>query len=442
MKYFFILLFYSLFLPLYQTTQAQPGWNVLNSNTTINLKSVYFPTYDTGYVVGNSALILKTTTAGLDWMVLSHPYSFSFNDVFFFNPDEGLAVGESGFIIRTTDGGTNWSLISSGVSDELLSVTFIDSFGICGARSQTILYSTNAGITWNISQSGYIGGGFWGAVMLSPQIGFLGGENSIFQPLVGKTTDSGQNWDFSAFYLNSNEGRITGIDFTDQFIGYASCRVWDGRGAISKTTDNGNNWSTIFFSSVLNSIDFPISNASLIGYAVGDAGTVLKTYNTGISWFTQTSGTNKRLNKVFFMDLDFGYIVGDEGTILKTTTGGEPVTNIGENESGTGEQFTFKLYQNTPNPFSAGGRSAYGGNPSTTIRFTILDFPAGNGTGRFTTLKVYDVLGNEVATLVNEEKPVGHYEVEFDATGLPSGIYYYQLRTNSFIETRKMILTK
>jgi len=346
MKCCFKLLFCTFFLFFYHSAQAQQGWNLLNSNTTNNLKSVHFPAYDTGYVVGNSALILKTTNAGLDWINLPHPFSFSFNDIFFFNTDVGLAVGESGFIIRTTDGGLNWTVIPSGVSDELLSVAFFDNFGICGARSQTILYSTDSGMSWNVAQSGYVGGGFWGAVLLSPQIGFLGGENSIFQPLVARTTDGGRNWDFTAFYLNNNEGRITGIEFTDQFVGYASSRVWDGRGAISKTMDSGNNWSTTFFNSVLNSIDFPVSNASLIGYAVGDSGTVLKTYNTGINWSTQTSGTNNRLNKVFFIDLDYGYIVGDEGIILKTTTGGEPPTNIKEIESITAKQFTFQLFQN------------------------------------------------------------------------------------------------
>jgi len=85
----------------------------------------------------------------------------------------------------------------------------------------------------------------------------------------------------------------------------------------------------------------------------------------------------------------------------------------------------FTLNQNYPNPF----------NPSTTIRFTIYDL-------RFTSLKVYDVLGKEVATLIYEEKPAGNYEVEFNATILPSGIYFYQLKTDGFVETKKMVLMK
>jgi hypothetical protein len=85
----------------------------------------------------------------------------------------------------------------------------------------------------------------------------------------------------------------------------------------------------------------------------------------------------------------------------------------------------FVLYQNYPNPF----------NPTTNIRFRISDFG-------FVFLKIYDALGNEVKTLVNENKSVGEYQVKFSANGLTSGIYYYRLETKDFSETKKMILLK
>ena len=85
----------------------------------------------------------------------------------------------------------------------------------------------------------------------------------------------------------------------------------------------------------------------------------------------------------------------------------------------------FELKQNYPNPF----------NPSTTIRYAV-------SSRQYVTLKIYDVLGNEVAILVNEEKPIGSYEVEFDATTLPSGIYFYRLQAGSFVETKKMLLLR
>jgi len=427
-----------------QNGEQDSGWQIIFSGTTNELQSIHFTNSGIGYTCGNSGTILKSIDEGISWNQITVPTSVNLNDIFVFDQNAAIAVGNAGTIIRTENGGADWSVISSGVTDDLLSISFFDSLGICGARSQTILYSSNSGSSWNTAQSGWIGGGFWGAVMLSQQIGFLAGENSIYQPLLGMTTDSGQNWNFTAFYLNYNEGRATGIDFTDLFIGYASSRVWDGRGAISKTTNSGNTWVTIFFNNPLWGIDFPISNAGQGGYAVGDSGIILKTYDAGTSWQTQQSGTSLRLNKVNFIDLDFGFAVGDSGIILRTTTGGEPAT-LAVNEDSRVKN--FKLLQNYPNPF----------NPSTQIRFSIpLDV---RRESQYVTLLVYDVLGNEVATLFNEELPAGEYVVEFSAIGgsasggdvwnLPSGIYFYQLnvyatngRARSFIETKKMLLIK
>ncbi len=180
------------------------------------------------------------------------------------------------------------------------------------------------------------------------------------------------------------------------------------------------------------SIDFPISGASQVGYAVGSQGTILKTYNAGADWQQQISGTNLKLNKVHFKDFDFGFAVGENGIILKTKTGGEPATVV-ENENQSPR--SFELFQNYPNPF----------NPLTKIKFII---PLVETTRRvvFTTLKVYDVLGNEIATLVNEELSAGEYEVEFNPESSikhpASGIYFYQMRAGSFVQTKKMILLR
>jgi hypothetical protein len=128
-----------------------------------------------------------------------------------------------------------------------------------------------------------------------------------------------------------------------------------------------------------------------------------------------------------------GILYGD--TTVVSVTEQEPNPNL------------FFLEQNYPNPF----------NPTTKIKFTIPSVIAnpdeiGMKQSQLITLKVYDVLGNEVVTLVNEEKPAGSYEVEFSAKGgsasggnafnLPSGVYFYQLETGSFVETKKMILLK
>jgi hypothetical protein len=101
------------------------------------------------------------------------------------------------------------------------------------------------------------------------------------------------------------------------------------------------------------------------------------------------------------------------------------VDYLGTVENNSWSVAKFTLSQNYPNPF----------NPTTTVNYQIPELS-------FVTLKVYDVLGNEIATLVNEEKPAGSYEVDFSGNNLTSGIYFYQLQAGEFIETKKMILLK
>lgn len=103
------------------------------------------------------------------------------------------------------------------------------------------------------------------------------------------------------------------------------------------------------------------------------------------------------------------------------------ITNLFDINTSVEETFyqipsAFVLYQNYPNPF----------NPSARIQYAI-------GSRQFVTLKVYDVLGNEIAALVNEEKPAGNYEVEFNASKLSSGVYFYKLQAGDFVQTKKMI---
>jgi choice-of-anchor B domain-containing protein len=98
---------------------------------------------------------------------------------------------------------------------------------------------------------------------------------------------------------------------------------------------------------------------------------------------------------------------------------------VGIEDNATSLVENYHLFQNYPNPF----------NPTTNFEFRIADFG-------FVSLKVFDVLGNEITTLVNEEKVAGSYEINFDASGLPSGVYFYKLQAGDFVETKKMILLR
>jgi photosystem II stability/assembly factor-like uncharacterized protein len=309
-------------LVLYSSVTVCGEWSAANSGTINNLNGAYLLDSGIAFVVGDAGTILKSTDAGATWAPLVSGTTNTLYEVYLFDGSQGVVVGDQGLILRTTDGGAMWQSVASGVKDALRSIFFSGANGIAGADSQTILYSTDSGASWQISQSGFFGGGFPGAHMLSPSIGFVAGQNSIFQPLVGATTDGGASWTFEAFYFDKNEGGATDVRFLDVNTGVVSGFVFDGRGAIARTTDAGVNWSTLFFDQPIEGLDFPQMTS---GFAVGWGGRILHTTNMAVTWTDQTSGTSANLNDVSFAsDALRGIAVGDSGTILWTSSGGGP----------------------------------------------------------------------------------------------------------------------
>jgi hypothetical protein len=145
------------------------------------------------------------------------------------------------------------------------------------------------------------------------------------------------------------------------------------------------------------------------------------TSNGGTNWSDQISSTSNSLRSIYFSSATTGWAVGDLGTILKTTSGG--ITAIVSIGNSIPEHFS--LSQNYPNPF----------NPATRISFDIPKT-------LFVKLVVYDILGKEIAVLVNKELKTGTYNYDWDASEWASGIYYYKLITGDYTDTKKMILIK
>jgi hypothetical protein len=198
-------------------------------------------------------------------------------------------------------------------------------------------------------------------------------------------------------------------------------------GIILKTTNAGINWYIQYenFNCDLKSIFMANEN---IGYAVGDksgylnGNMILKTTNGGNNWFSQSVPSIIGLYSVFFSNVETGYICGKNGVVLKTTNGGN-LTGI--NLIVVEMPFNFSLSQNYPNPF----------NPQTRIKFAVPK-------ASFTKLIIYDLLGREVATLVNEELKPGTYEADWDGSNYSSGVYFYKIISGDFVETKKMVLMK
>jgi photosystem II stability/assembly factor-like uncharacterized protein len=406
--------------------------------------------------------LLKSTDKGFTWTRHSVSDNNYFQTISFEDTLNGIAStlsGSSPKIFRTFDGGENWQHITTLGGYDLKDICFIDSVTVyaCG---NGVLKSTDGGYNWiNINYTGLSGIQF-----LNSLTGFaVGGHNVI------KTTDGGQNWTLINSGL-TNDVSLKQVQFIDEYNGIAAGK------SVIHTSDGGQSWE------IYDLFHDYLESASMVNdsvwYTVGQYGSILKTVTGGVvpvelfsftatantkevilNWSTATETNNSGfeiLRSTKENDWNkIGFVPG-HGTTTETQhhsfTDNEvkpckyqyKLKQIDYDGSFEYSQIVeveipfvneFSLSQNYPNPF----------NPSTVISYQLPVIG-------FVTLKVYDILGREVATLVNEEKPAGEYEVEFSAKGgsasggdaynLPSGIYFYQLKAGQYSETRKMILLK
>ncbi|MEK9138586.1 MAG: T9SS type A sorting domain-containing protein, partial [Bacteroidota bacterium] len=202
-------------------------------------------------------------------------------------------------------------------------------------------------------------------------------------------------------------------------------------GTILRTTNGGVTWSARVSGTTKDLRDAAMTSPTT-GVIVGIDGRMLSATDGGTNWIRVASNSANSLLGVSFFGTSRGIAVGSDGTILRTPV----VVSVGE-RSAEGNPNRFQLEQNHPNPF----------NPVTTIRYSLPSQSISSaqervGVGSYVTLKVYDVLGREVATLVNEVKQPGTYMVQWDAAGLASGMYFYRLSTTNFVQTRKLVLLR
>ncbi|HRK01010.1 MAG TPA: YCF48-related protein [Ignavibacteria bacterium] len=378
-----------------------------------NYNSNFFINQNTGFTAGNDGKILKTTNAGLNWIEKQSNTIQNLNEVTFADENTGYVCGDTGTVLKTTDGGENWEKLSINVNVNLNSIDFLDlQTGIVVGKEGKILKTTNSGSEWITINSGVT------SELL--ELNFPNTQNNSTGYIIDeirtlKSTDRGNTWS-----LILNGGGI-GMYFVDSLTGYST----GGSGIILKTTNGSINWITQSGGVIdnLNGIYFIDKNN---GYSAGNGGAVTKTTNGGTTWIPQTRLTNNNLNSVFFTDADNGYITGDFGTLIKTTNGG--LVFISSNSETTPEDFA--LYQNYPNPF----------NSSTVIRYEI------NRPGNVE-LKLYDITGKLVSTLVKEVQERGSYSVLFSPESnemqLQSGVYFYTLKYESEnILTKKLLYIK
>ncbi|MDI6765969.1 MAG: YCF48-related protein [Bacteroidota bacterium] len=401
---------------LYHVSSGGLIWQDRASTVTgQKLRSISFSDLNNGLVVGDRGTLLHTTNGGKTWTrrlqgTLFESAGVLFSSVHFIDNFVGTVVGGGGVILRTMDGGLNWTVQTSGVTHSLNDMLFFNTYeGFVVGSNGTILRTTNGGNDW-FNNSGYTNKSLNSISFSDSYNGVAVGDDGIILHTTNKGIDwlprnSGTNLRLKSVSLRSNIGVAIGE-----------------QGIILRTSDAGNSWSkqTSVITNTLNEVYFFDDNT---GIAVGLNGAIIRTTDGGLTWVILPSVTNNSLYGVSILDGNIGTVVGDYGTILRTTTGLVRVDELLLSEI----PIEFRLHQNYPNPF----------NPSTTIRYEL---PRES----FVTLKVYNLLGQEVATLVNEKKEAGRYNIEFRISdfGFSSGVYFYRLVAEDYVSTKKFLLLK
>lgn len=394
----------------------------------VQLNSILFSVPNNGLILGTKGTILHSSDFGFQWTQVESNTTLNLNKSYFIDGDNGWLIGDSGLVMRTFDGGLNWSKLDNEISLKLFSVFFSDSsVGFISAKN-SIYKTTNSGLDWeqkHFDQNAE----YYAVKFLDTLNGFAAGDSSAWGVIL-KTSDGGNNW-FTVY--REYFGFLSDISFPSQSVGYISGE----NSVVLKTIDGGNNWERLI---TINAGEYDWQSVYFvdenIGWVCGWRGAILNTTDGGLTWIEQRPeiGNFYSLNSIFFIDSLTGWTVGHGydstfyAEILKTTNGG--VTSINDDENVFTTQYF--LEQNYPNPF----------NPSTVIRYQIPE-------SGLVSLKVYDLLGREITTLVDEHKPAGSYDVKFDGSKLSSGVYIYQIKSSTndeqagnYMDMKKMILIK
>lgn len=400
-------------------------WILQTSGTVENLNEVMFQNSNTGYVCGTSGVIVKTTNSGSNWNLLNSSTSnelksISINPV---NNDYVVAVGKFSTLLLSTNAGSNWVNIPVTPID-YQRVRHADIFNvyICGNFGR-VLHSTNAGSNWNIRPITGADTLFALACLNSTTVLAAGnGADKIY-----RTTNSGVNWQTVSTGMPSDK-KINDILFIGSTTGYAltSHRV------LLKTVNGGLNW--ISYGQILASADIEAKRFFITGDIAyitltrtdnNEAG-IFANYQagSGLLWYQQQANFITRgLISILFVNANTGFAACNLGNIFKTTnSGGDP---IGIQQISNHLPEKFELLQNYPNPF----------NPVTNIQFSVPK-------GEFVKLIIYDALGKQIDLLVNSYLNPGIYNVDFNAANLNSGVYFYKISAGNFSQTKKMVLIK
>ena len=466
-----------------RTTNGGTNWTSQTSVTSEILRGVSFTDANTGTAVGREGTILRTTNGGTNWISQTSGTTYYLSGVSLTDENNGTAVGALGTILRTTNGGTNWTSQTSGTTYGLLGVFFTDAnTGTAVGYGGTILRTTNGGTNWTTQTSGTATTiRLRGVSFTDANTGTIVGDSGIIlrttnggaqlpipsAPLlispannaIGQTLNLSLVWksvEFANIYRLqlASDTSFTNIILDDSTMTDTMKAVtnlspltiyyWRVNASNSAGTSA---WSSIWnFTTLLAPPITPILLSPLNGSMV--------TTTPLLDWNDVSSATSYRMqvsevanfmttviDKISLTQSNYQVPNGILSNNVKYYWRARARNAAGWSPWASAWNFTthltginliageipvdFYLYSNYPNPF----------NPSTKIK---IDIPKSS----YVKLIVYDILGREIKTLVNEKLNAGRYETNWDGSSYPSGVYFYKLITDEYVSVKKMLLMK
>ena len=410
-----------------ESVPVEKSWFQQISGVDDRLNSVDAVSQQVGWTCGRYTVVLRTTDSGETWTDASGDMaSHSFASIDALDENTALVTGynydtERSYIHKTTDGGSTWTDVY-GQDHAIHHICMFDALngravGDPMDNSWTVLETTDGGDTWSMLDScpsaaegdcGYYCSVSW----YSTEGGWLGTNTSKAY----HTPDRGASW----FNQPIPElVRVRSIAFEPEGVVGVACSGSDEH--MARTTDSGAAWENI--TPPQEGIIYYMHHADNGFWTLIDE-SVYSSDNDGDDWDHETTATADLRDISFHGSNEnrTGWAVGNGGVIMRYGTETTAVKSYGEENI---RPESMMLYQNYPNPF----------NPTTTIQFQLKE--AG-----FVELKIFDLRGKEIETLMKESKDKGVYNCVWDAKDLPSGIYLYRLKVGDHIETKKLILQK
>ncbi len=424
------ILFFILLVP-FTSLFSQTPWVELNTGISKRLNSISSIKDVSVWACGNEGTVIRSTNMGDNWTNANPnndiPTSVTLNHIYCISPLAALAAGNDNtyaYVFKTVDGGSTWqvTLVQPGGRFNGIHMPLENSILIVGdpVGGRWSIWKSANGVNWD-SSGCYL-----------PQAGSEKGfPNSLWATgsRISFGTDNFRIYtttNFSATWYNNSTGSERNsatlwYDY-DYNIGYS------GKTQLIKTVNSGVLWlnDTIPGSGDITSVTG--SAHSRFNWFVRNDNKVYVNPHNASNW--QLDYTTPSGNYTYITIERNGYFSGavfatkDNGGISRTY-----FLSLGISQISSVVPDAFSLKQNYPNPF----------NPETKIRFNI---PADNEGNRNISLNVYDIGGKLVKQLTNEKLVPGVYEVDFNASGLPSGVYFYRMNAGNFSDTRKMILLK